>query len=48
MDKPKVWVECATCGALVYADDEVCCVCHSPLDGNVRKPQPKIELEIEH
>ena len=50
MKKPKRhrWVECCVCGALVYGDDKLCCVCHSPLKGNMREPTEIIALPAAH
>ena len=38
------WKECCVCGALVYVEDDICCVCHSPLQGNQREPTDLIEI----
>jgi len=43
MNLKNEWKECAICRALVYSTDEVCCVCHSPLEGNTREVHPLAE-----
>jgi len=42
----KEWKECNVCRALVYSDDEECCVCHSTLEGNTREPMPLAEWVV--
>ena len=36
----KRWKECDVCQALNYVEDEICCVCHTTLEGSARKLKP--------